>query len=303
MFNTIDLTTIRLKLSFVIILLLTSIMSDTVSTPRIISILGCGWLGMPLLQSLVDAGHRVRGSSRKPDVLSKIEALGGQAFAIDLPQRLPPEFMNECDVLIITLPPRGRAFGEATTENYLKNFAPLADWLNTPDSPTVIFTSSTSVYGNVEGLVTESTPPQPATHSGHAVVAAEAWLAAVSCPVSILRLAGLVADDRHPGRFYGGKGRPIPNADAPVNLVHRDDVIAAIHLCLDNDQRSTTYNVCSAAHPSKGLFYTKAAEALGLTVSGTLPGGGNGKIIDSTALRSLGWQPTWEHLDLSYLVP
>ncbi|WP_020568493.1 NAD-dependent epimerase/dehydratase family protein [Neolewinella persica] len=277
-------------------------MSATVFTPLTISILGCGWLGMPLLQSLIDAGHRVRGSSRKPEVLSKIKAVGGQAFAIDLPQTLPPKFMDACDVLIITLPPRGRAFGEATTENYLKCFAPLANWLNTSDAPSVIFTSSTSVYGNAEGLLTESTLPRPATHSAHAVLAAEEWLATTGCPVTVLRLAGLVAADRHPGRFYGGKDRPIPDAGAPVNLVHRNDVIAAIHLCLDTNSGSTTYNVCAAAHPSKGAFYTDAANAIGLTVAGALPGGEGGKLIDSTALRNRGWQPTWDDLETSLIV-
>lgn len=268
--------------------------------PRNISILGCGWLGMPLLQSLVSAGHHVRGSARKPEVLAQIEAAGGQAFRIDLPQELPAEFMHACDLLIITLPPRGRALGEATARHYLDCFIPLAGWLNGPRSPAVIFTSSTSVYGDVEGVVTEATPLQPNSHSARAVVEAEEWLAATRCRLTILRLAGLVSADRHPGNFYGGKDRPVPASDAPVNIVHRDDVIAAIGTILSQNATGL-YNVCAAAHPPKGAFYLAAASALGLEIAGTVAGGQNGKRIDSSRLRASGWMPAWDSLELDYL--
>jgi hypothetical protein len=62
------------------------------------------------------------------------------------------------------------------------------------------------------------------------------------------------------------------------------------------------YTVCSSAHPSKGSFYTAASKALELEVLGTVPGGSNGKLIDSSKLRSLGWQPSWDDLALEYLL-
>jgi len=266
-----------------------------------ISILGCGWLGLPLLKSLVADGHNVKGSSRNPETLAKISKSGAGAFRIDLPQDLPADFTDECDVLIFTLPPGGRKFGAEATDKYLAAIASLAEWLSWPDGPALIYTSSTGVYGGLQGVVTEQTEPRPDTHSARAVRRAEEWFMSGRCPLTILRLAGLVAEDRHPGRFFGGKDRPIPLADTPVNLVHRDDVIAAVKQCLQNNGTPTIYNVCAAAHPTKGDFYTRAAEDLGLKIKGTAPGGEGGKIINSDKLRACGWSPVWDSLNLNFL--
>lgn len=267
---------------------------------RNISILGCGWLGLPLLKSLVADGHTVKGSSRNPATLSEIRAAGAEAFTIDLPQQLPPGFTDECDVLIFTLPPGGRRFGAEAKDKYVAGLASLSAWLYAPDGPALIYTSSTGVYGTQEGTVTEEAGPQPDTHSARAILHAEGWLSSTRCPLTILRLAGLVAADRHPGRFFGDRGRPIPEADSPVNLVHRDDVISAVKHCLKNNRTPTIYNVCAAAHPTKGAFYTAAAESIGLKVAGTEPGGVGGKIVNSDKLRALGWVPIWDDLNLSY---
>jgi len=268
---------------------------------RNISVLGCGWLGLPLLKSLVADGHTVRGSSRNPETLAEIATAGAEAFAIDLPQALPAGFTDACDVLIFTLPPGGRRFGAKATDKYLAGLASLSAWLNAPDCPAVIYTSSTGVYGTQKDVVTEQSSVRPATHSARAVRRAEEWFISAKCPLTILRLAGLVATDRHPGRFFGGKERSVSLADTPVNLVHRNDVISAVKQCLNNDGAKYIYNVCAAAHPAKGEFYTAAAEAIGLKVAGTEPGGANGKVISSDKLRALGWAPVWDDLNLGFL--
>jgi nucleoside-diphosphate-sugar epimerase len=267
-----------------------------------ISVLGCGWLGLPLLKSLVAEGHHVNGSSRNPDTLTAIKAAGGHAFYNDLPDQITRGFFGGLlSTLIITLPPRGRSLGEEATAHYLKCLKAIP-LLHTGSIPRIIFTSSTGIYGDTSGIITETTLTQPNTHSGRAVEAAENWLDSTASTYAVLRLAGLVSSDRHPGRFYGGSDRLISQADAPVNLVHRDGVIEAIHLLLKKGwQRGDTYNVCASAHPPKGGFYTAAAKSLGLEVKGTDAGGANGKIVSSQKLRGLGWKPTWDGLDLKGL--
>ncbi len=269
-----------------------------------ISILGCGWLGLPLLKSLVEDGHVVKGSSRNPKTLAEIQKSGGQAFLIDLPQGLPTGFTDGCNVLIITLPPGGRKFGAAASEKYIERLRCLASWFKEPGAPAIIFTSSTGVYGAArEGVTTERNRPAPSTHSAIAVLEAEQWLEGTHHrPLTILRLAGLIAEDRHPGHFFGGKDWIIPEADMPVNLIHRTDVITAIKLCLRLDgQLPNVFNVCAAAHPTKGDFYTRAANALGLKIKGAKAGGEKGKIVNSEKLRNLGWKPVWDDLELTFL--
>jgi len=271
-----------------------------------ISILGCGWLGLPLLRALIADGHTVSGSSRKPETLAAITVAGGKAYHIDLPDHLAATFMASADVLIITLPPRARKLGMAAAmESMSAALAPLTNGrTELPSSARVIFTSSTSVYGAETGVVTEKTGLDLfAAPSAMALTTTETRLAVAFPGFSCLRLAGLVGPGRHPGRFYGGRERRIPNADAPVNLVHLDDVISAIRLLMDRKcGNGATFNVAAAAHPAKGDFYTAAAEDIGLKVAGRDPGGADGKIVNSDKLRALGWQPVWDDLDLGYLI-
>ncbi len=250
---------------------------------KTIAILGCGWLGLPLLEHLTDvARFDLRGSSRRPETRRAIAAAGGAAYDLSLPtgEALLTDFLKRADVLILTLPPGGRRHGERTTEVYLEQLASLTGKLS---GKHIIYTSSTGVYGDATELVTEATPPAPVTHSGRAVLAAEEWLTSRTEQLTILRLAGLIGPGRHPGNFYGGKERVIPQADAPVNLVHRDDVISAITKVIQNEQAGT-FNVCAPEHPAKKVFYTAAAAALGLEVAGAEPGGAEGKIVDGSAL-------------------
>lgn len=268
-----------------------------------INVIGAGWLGLPLVRTLVERGHTVAATSRSPQTLAAITAAGAAAVPLTLPQALPASLDNAPQVLILTLPPGGRRLGAEATAHYLACLACLRPLLGGPRPPLVLYTSSTSVYGGPAGAlrVTEDSPLQPDTHSARAVVAAEEWLAEHAPRLVVLRLAGLFGPDRHPGRFFGGRGRAIPAADAPVNLVHRDDVIAAIRTVLDQAEAwpsgASFFNVCAAAHPTRGAFYEQAAAALGLEVAGRLPGG-EGKTVVSDRLRARGWQPRWDDLAL-----
>lgn len=266
-----------------------------------ISIIGSGWLGQPLLQALVHDGHEVIGTSRSVETLDRIEEAGGIGVLLSLPGALPDKLLNNPEVVIITLPPGGRQLGKDAPGIYLQRLEALAPLLAVGNPPLVLYTSSTGVYGAAAGVVDETAAVQPNTHSGKAVIAAEKWLLREAANLAILRLAGLVGPGRHPGRFYGGRSRPIPQCDAPVNLVHRDDVIAAIKLLLSKPAGLASgpqiFNVCAAAHPTKGEFYAAASTALGLEIAGKETGGHNGKIISSDKLRALGWQPQYDDLN------
>lgn len=68
--------------------------------------------------------------------------------------------------------------------------------------PRIIFTSSTSVYGDAPGVMKEGTERRPVTASGKVLKELEDWLHNLpGTQVDIVRLAGLVGPGRHPGRF------------------------------------------------------------------------------------------------------
>jgi nucleoside-diphosphate-sugar epimerase len=74
--------------------------------------------------------------------------------------------------------------------------------------PRIVFTSSTSVYGNASGTVKENSPRDPQTASGRVLKELEDWLHNLpGTSVDILRLAGLVGPSRHPGVSLPGSRR------------------------------------------------------------------------------------------------
>lgn len=259
-----------------------------------IAILGSGWLGLPLIDHLATLGHNVRASYRREANRADIIEAGGDPYLLDLPDLDSPlnAFLLDVDALIITLPPGGRTLGDRTTEVYLAALNALDGMLTKLH---LVYTSSTGVYGSeVTGIVNETTPPAPSTNSSKAVVAAEQWLSQQTVQLTVLRLAGLFGPGRDPSGFFRRRD-VIPNGDAPVNLVHRHDVLRAVELVLDK-QLYGTFNVCALTHPTKRAFYTSHLRQAGLPQKDFTEGGADGKVIDSTKIRQAGWAPRHDEL-------
>ena len=282
---------------------------------RKISILGAGWLGMALTKELLKRGDvqvmaSTRNEERKVELMkfaldlnvarlkNKEQSLTSpnlKLYAISLPNvTLQDTAFFKADTLVVTIPPGRRR--EHAQEMYTAEIIATLKYAKENKTGSIIYTSSTGIYGNTIGQVIETTPAAPATASAQAVLAAEELIKKSGIPSTVLRLAGLFGPDRHPGRWFGGKPS-IPNGDAPVNLVHQADVVSAILAVINQNAWNKTYNVCASSHPAKGSFYAKAAAQLGLGIPASLPGGGDGKWVDNRKLREeLGWEPKHELL-------
>jgi nucleoside-diphosphate-sugar epimerase len=232
-----------------------------------VAIVGLGWLGMPLALSLMARGFEVVGSKTTPDGVEAARLSGVECYQLELtpdiicdPDDL--EALLNVDALVITLPARRTA---EDSESYLKAVQLLVDNAKAFGVPRIIFTSSTSVYGETTGTVRENAPLQPVSPSGKVLVELENWLHQLpDTSVDILRLAGLVGAERHPGRFLAGKVE-VKGGALGVNLVHQDDVIAAIQLLLKLPKGGHVYNLCAPKHPRKSEFYPELAKQLDLT--------------------------------------
>ena len=238
-----------------------------------VSILGCGWLGRPLGQQLVDDGVRVRGSTTTPDKLDRLRDDGIEPYRLALTPDLPDDtgdfFASDCLVLNVP-PPRGADDVQARHGRQI-------DAVRTAAAEggieRILFASSTGVYPNVERTVTEADQPPgapdalPGTRraTGRALLDVEARLLNDSrFATTVVRLGGLYGGDRHPGRFLAGRtdvGRP----HAPVNLIHRDDCVALFQTVLkQEDVQGEVFNACADQHPTRRALYTQAAEHMGL---------------------------------------
>jgi nucleoside-diphosphate-sugar epimerase len=173
-----------------------------------VAIVGLGWLGMPLAMSLAAKGWQVTGSKTTADGVEAARMCGIDGVEL----RLEPELVCDADdldtlmnvdALVITLPARRSGPGESF---YLQAMQEIVDSALAHHVPRIIFTSSTSVYGDVEGVVKESSERRPVTASGQVLKELEDWLHNLpGTQVDIVRLAGLVGPGRHPGRFFAGK--------------------------------------------------------------------------------------------------
>ena len=230
-----------------------------------ISILGCGWLGLPLGIYLVKKGYKVKGSTTEPDKLKVIKEKGIEPYLIALTPEINgdnyDEFLN-CAVLIIDFPPERR---DDIIEYHQDQIKSLISAIERGTVKHAIFTSSTSVYPYVNQEVYEVPEPKPTKSSGKALMKVENLLReSHKFKTTIIRFGGLIGYDRMPGQFLAGK-KGVANGDAPVNLIHRDDCIQIIYKIIRNNIWGETFNACADLHPTRKEYYTQQAELIGLT--------------------------------------
>ena len=105
---------------------------------------------------------------------------------------------------------------------------------------------------------------------------------------TILRLAGLYGYGRQPGRRLAGQ--EVTGGDAPVNLVHRDDVVSVLVKVIEENIRGV-FNVCADTHPSRKEVYTAQAERLGFEPPRFVePHEADYKEVSSEKLKGLGYE-------------
>lgn len=225
-----------------------------------IGIIGCGWLGLPLAKSLVKDGYTVYGTTTVTDKIQSLETAGINAYIISLfEDRIEGDihtFLSNLDILVINVPPRLR--GEIK-ENFVKKMMLLHLQIKNTKCSKIIFASSTAVYGNTTGTVTEETPVSPNTESGKQLVLSEnIFLNDSNLQTTVIRFGGLIGPTRHPITMLSGK-KGLKNGNAPVNLIHLEDCISILKKCITQDWQNTIINAVHPEHPTKKEYYTKEA--------------------------------------------
>ena len=224
-----------------------------------VSILGCGWLGLPLAKTLVEKGYQVNGSVRNESKFSALQAAGVHPFNVRLELEISgddlPRFFS-ASILIIDFPPERRDDIESYLLMQVKS---LVQMIDTSNIEQVIFISSTSVYPDLNREVFEDENLAPEKGSGKALKLAEDYL--LSQPgftTTVIRFGGLVGNDRKPGRFLAGR-KDVPGARSPINIIHQDDCIALICELLAQEAWGGIYNAATDEHPEKAIFYQRMA--------------------------------------------
>jgi nucleoside-diphosphate-sugar epimerase len=235
-----------------------------------ISILGCGWLGLPLAKSFVEKNFVVNGSTTSTEKISVLENSKIKPFLISLYENEIignfEVFLENSDVLIIDIPPKLRG---NQTENFISKIRNTIPFIEDSTVKKVLFVSSTSVYADDASTaisVTESTITKPETESGKQLLEVEKILLEnTNFKTTIIRFGGLIGDDRNPTRMLSGK-KNIPNPDAPINLIDQEDCIGIIHKIIETNSFDEIYNAVAPFHPTRKEYYTQKAIDLKLEI-------------------------------------
>ena len=232
-----------------------------------ISILGCGWLGLPLAKSLLQNGFSIKGSTTSLEKISLLESDGITPYLVRLEEQQisasVADFLADSQILIINIPPKLRG---GSTENFVAKIITLLPFIENSTVEKVLFVSSTSVYGEDNEFVSEVTVLNPDTEGGRQLAIVENILQKNSrFQTTILRFGGLISDDRNPVRFLSGRVN-IENPDAPINLIHQDDCIGIIEKIIGRNSWDETYNAVAPFHPTRQEYYTQKATELNLAL-------------------------------------
>ena len=239
-----------------------------------ISILGCGWLGLPLAKALLTNGFSVKGSTTSKSKLSTLKSLGIEPFLVSLDSKsiigAIENFLSESQTLIIDIPPklRGKNNDSSSTNEkiFVEKIKTLIPHIEKSKIENVLYVSSTSVYGEVTGTITEETLPQPDTESGKQLLEAEMLLQNnTNFKTTIIRFGGLIGEDRNPVTFLAGK-QNLENPETPINFIHQQDCIGIILKTLGSHSWNEIYNGVSPFHPTREAYYTQKATELALAL-------------------------------------
>lgn len=261
-----------------------------------ISILGCGWLGLPLAKALLENGFSVKGSTTSNEKISILENSGIQPHLITLSENETVgnlnHFLENSKILIIDVPPklRGSATDPSTAlrKTFVEKIKKVIPFIEKSSVENVLFISSTSVYGEDNLVVTEETVLNPDTESGKQLVQVEQLLQSNSnFKTTILRFGGLIGEDRHPIKFLAGKTN-LDNPNAPINLIHQADCIGIIQKIIELNSWKETFNAVTPFHPSRKEYYTQKANDLNLEIPEFNVGNSSlGKIISSSKIETI----------------
>lgn len=223
-----------------------------------ISILGCGWLGLPLGKFLVERGHQVKGSTTSENKFPLLQNVGISPYLLQFSPAIEGEKLSDflqSEVLIICIPPRAGKFGE---DYHIQQIQSLASALATSTIQSIIYTSSTSVYPDLNKEVTEN----DVVNEDSALIKVENLLKNLkNIQTTILRCGGLMGYERIGAKYFAGKR--INTGNIPVNYVHQDDVVAIITMILEKGFWQETYNVVSPEHPIRETVFLKNCEKYG----------------------------------------
>ena len=216
-----------------------------------IGIIGCGWLGLPLAKEFISNNYKVKGSTTTKEKLKILKNEGIEAYLIEIAENSISDsidsFLYELDILIVNIPPKIRKEVNTSYSEKIKRLIKKSNKVKN-----ILFISSTSVYGSMQGKIDSNTIALPDSENGKEILKTENIIKNKNN--TILRFGGLIGEERNPLKYLIQK-EEILNSDAPINYIHLKDCIGIINAIISKGKWGETYSAVAPFHPSKIEYY------------------------------------------------
>ncbi len=239
--------------------------------PKSVMIFGCGYVGTALAKVLLANGVRVGALTRNTEKATALRDSGlSEVIVADLSDEAwHAQLSGSYEAVVNCVSSAGGGIA-GYRKSYLEGQRSILKWAQGRDIQTYLYTSSTSVYPQDGGVsVDETADTSEAPPTGQVLRESEQLLADAGNAFGawyVLRLAGIYG----PGRHYlldllrSGESVIPGVGDTLLNLIHRDDIVAAICSALAHPQSANSgiYNVTDNHPATKAELVQWLAEQL-----------------------------------------
>lgn len=275
-------------------------------SPKEAVILGYGFTGQSIDRILSNSGYRTVGVRRnwdgKTDQAEHYEPLEANITDRTSLGNLP----EDPDVVVNCVSSGSRGDVSRYRKVYHEGSRNLLDWARSNRPGHVVWTGSTSVYGQQKGAwVRETDELNPESEAAEVLVETEELYRTAqsddSFDVTILRLSGIYGKGRARSldQFLDQDSLTLSKANKILNMIHRDDVARTIAKIVEENAGGETFNVTDDEPVTRRRFYFWLSQRLDHPIP-QIEGGGTehprgNKRVSNDKLH--------EHLELSLKYP
>jgi nucleoside-diphosphate-sugar epimerase len=279
--------------------------------PKRLVIFGCGYIGSALAGEALDRGFQVTALTRNPAKAAVLRAAGIPTVIGDLAESEWHDQIPAAPEMAVNCVSSGGGGIEGYRRSYVEGMASIAAWARRRGPVgTFVYTSSTSVYAqDGGGVVDETAPAGQDGDRGRLLFEAETQLRSGQAGEApcwrrwfILRLAGIYGPFRQRLLDQVRAGEVAGTGSHHLNLIHRDDAVAAILACLGAPGAiaNEIFNVADDGAAPKAAIVSWLAERLAVPAprfTGQPMEGRTAtpdRVIANAKLRArLGWRPLY----------
>jgi nucleoside-diphosphate-sugar epimerase len=258
-----------------------------------ILVVGAGYLGSAIACHFSAKNQKVYALSRTDTRKAELEKMGVHCLTADLtnPDSLAG-VIPRAHFIVLSLAP-----DEHDEQSYRRTYLEgVGNFLkaikNYPKPRLIVYLSSTKVWGRqVNGCVDELTPPDPGDGKGKILVAAEEQVLRAGLPAVIFRLSGIYGPNRNRISSLRNGLWPKPGEDRYVNMIHREDAVAAMQILFNKAKTGEIYLGTDHEPVLKSEIYRWLASQINVPYKeGVLiPATQSGKLCRNQKLKDLGF--------------